>query len=314
MSNVRGAVADKEAASTPAKVTPKQALTQIVESNMGAIGASLPTGMSQERFARLLLTAANTNPGLLECSPRSFLAAGVTAAQLGLEPNDPRGLAYLIPFNDKKRGRIVNFIVGYRGMIELARRSGMVTSIFAYAVYEGDVFSYKLGLDPDLQHIPNPDGDEDPKKITHAYAVAKIGGDSQFVVLTRKQVEKARSSSRGSDSSYSPWQTHYAEMAIKTAIRRLCKMLPQSVEMAKADTLDERPLNIGDLGQVVADDEALEVNELDEAKAAAIEATASDPDESAAEPENMPANNKAEPIDTTATDDAGTLPLDKDAK
>lgn len=276
MSNVRTAVADKEAANTPAKVTPKQALATIVERNKGAIGASLPTGMSQERFARLLLTAANTNPGLLECDPRSFLAAGVTAAQLGLEPNDPRGLAYLIPFNDSKRGKIVNFIVGYRGMMELARRSGQVTVINAYAVYQGDVFSYSLGLDPHLEHVPDENGDEDPAKITHVYAVAKIGGDSQFVVLTRKKVEKARASSRGSDSKYSPWVTNYDEMAKKTAIRRLCKMLPQSVEMAIADKHDERPLQLGDLGQVMADDEGLEVNELEEAKQAAIETTSSD--------------------------------------
>lgn len=242
MGQIQNAVATRDA--TPAKVSPKQVLTEVLERNKQAIGASLPSGMSQDRFMRLLLTATNTNPDLLNCNPTSFLAAGVTAAQLGLEPNDPRGLAYLIPFNDRKRGKVVNFIIGYKGMLDLARRSGLVTAINAFAVFDGDQFEYSLGLDPTLKHVPG-DHDEDPAKLTHVYAVAKIGGDPQFVVLTRRQIDKTKSQSQGAKSDYSPWNTHYVEMALKTALRRLCKWLPQSVEMARADAIDERALTIG---------------------------------------------------------------------
>lgn len=231
-------------ASVPAVVTPKQHLTNLLAKNKDAFNASLPSGMSVDRFQRLLLTAANTNPELLKCTPNSFLAAGVTAAQLGLEPNDPRGLAYLIPFKDKNRGKIVNFIIGYRGMLDLARRSGMVSSINAFPVFEGDTFEYRLGLDPHLEHIPAEDGDDDPAKLTHVYAVAKVQGEPQFVVLTRKQIERTRASSQGGSSPYSPWQKYYVEMALKTALRRLCKWLPQTVEMAAAQQLDERPLTL----------------------------------------------------------------------
>lgn len=232
-----------ERAAAPATVSPKQALATLLERNKAAVGASLPSGMSSERFVRLLLTCANTNPALLDCNPTSFLAAGVTAAQLGLEPNDPRGLAYLIPYNDKSRGRVVNFIVGYRGMLDLARRSGQVSSINAFPVFEGDQFTYRLGLDPHLEHVPG-DHDEDPAKLTHVYAVAKVNGDPQFVVLTRKQIDKTKAQSQGARSSYSPWNTHYVEMALKTALRRLCKWLPQTVEMARAQELDERSLTL----------------------------------------------------------------------
>lgn len=244
---VTGAVAERAEAKSP-----KAALSAIVEQNKSAIALSLPKTMSADRFARLLLTAANTNPDLLACDPRSFLAAGVQAAQLGLEPNDARGLAYLLPFNDKQRGKIVQLIIGYRGMMDLARRSGMVTTINAFPVFDGDIFTYELGLNPTLHHVPG-DHDEDPKTLTHVYAVAKIGGDSQFVVLTRKAIEKTRASSRGATSSYSPWTTHYVEMAQKTAIRRLCKMLPQTVEVATAMANEERPLILGDLGMVTSD-------------------------------------------------------------
>lgn len=247
MGTITQAVAERDAA--PAKPSPKMVLRDMLEANKSAVGASLPSGYSQDRFVRLLLTAANTNTGLFECDPTSFLAAGVAAAQLGLEPNDARGLAYLLPYNDKKRGKVVNLIIGYKGMLDLARRSGMVSSINAFPVFEGDHFEYSLGLEPTLRHVPG-DHDEDPAKLTHVYAVAKVNGDPQFVVMTRRQIEKVKASSQGAKSSYSPWNTHYTEMALKTSLRRLCKWLPQTVEMAKAETLDERDLAISDLGEI----------------------------------------------------------------
>lgn len=253
-----------EAATTPATIGPRDAIRNILTTQKQAIGASLPRSMDADRFSRLLLTAANTNPDLFACTPQSFLAAGVAAAQLGLEPNDARGLAYLIPYNDRKRGKVVQLIIGYRGMMDLARRSGMVTAINAFPVFADDHFRYTLGLDPTLEHIPG-DHDEDPATLTHVYATAKIAGDPQFVVLTRRQIDRARSSSRGADSSYSPWTTHYVEMAMKTAIRRLCKFLPQTVEIAQALTLEERPLHLGDLGHVTPtdDDDDRDVIDID---------------------------------------------------
>lgn len=264
---VSQAVAERDAA--PAKVTPKEALRQLLDAQRAAVGASLPTGFSQDRFVRLLLTAANTNPELFDCDPRSFLAAGVGAAQLGLEPNDARGLAYLVPFKVQGKKK-VQLIIGYRGMLDLARRSGMVSSISAFPVYQGDRFEYQFGLEPTLVHVPNPDGDEDPTKLTHVYAVAKVAGDPQFVVLTRRQIDRTKASSQGAKSSYSPWQTYYVEMALKTALRRLCKWLPQTVEVAQALDHDERDLVIGDLGVIGHGD--TRVDDEDVIDAAAIEA------------------------------------------
>lgn len=273
---IQAAVAARS--NTPAKVSPKQAMSQLLEQNKGAIANSLPKGMTADRFSRLLLTAANTNPALLDCTPQSFLAAGVLSAQLGLEPNDARGLSYLLPYNDKKRGKIVQLIIGYRGMMELARRSGLVSTFHAVPVFDGDEFSYELGLRPTITHRPDPNGDEDPKKLTHVYAVATVrtpgsdSGDPQFVVLTRRQVEKARAQSMGGQSEYSPWAKWYVEMACKTALRRLCKMLPQTVEMAAALDSEERPLtslDIGDLGYVRADDEdVIDTHEIGQGDAA----------------------------------------------
>ena len=258
MGNITQAVEKQNAA--PAQVSPRETVRHLLESNKQAIGMSLPRGFDADRFRRLLLTAANTNPDLFTCDPTSFLAAGVQAAQLGLEPNDARGLAYLIPYKDKRRGKIVQLILGYRGLMDLARRSGMVSSINAFPVFDGDEFHYELGLEPTLTHVPG-DHDEDPTKLTHVYAVAKINGDPQFVVMTRKQIDKARNSSSSGRSDYSPWATHYVEMALKTSLRRLCKFLPQTVEVATAMANEERPLVFGDLGAINADhDDAIDVD------------------------------------------------------
>lgn len=253
-----------------AAVSPRAVVRDMLERNKGALQMSLPRGFDADRFSRLLLTAANTNPALFDCDPVSFLAAGVAAAQLGLEPNDARGLAYLLPFNDNKRGKIVQLIIGYRGMMDLARRSGMVSSINAFAVYSGDEFTYALGLDPTLRHIPG-DHDENPADLTHVYAVAKVNGDPQFVVMTCRQIDKTKAASKGGNSSYSPWNTHYVEMARKTAIRRLCKYLPQTVEMALALNTEERPLSLGDVGLVVADHEPADHDEAFEAQVIDVE-------------------------------------------
>ena len=258
------------------KPSARQVVRDLLDRNVDALRLSLPKAMDADRFARLLLTAANTNPTLFECSPSSFLAAGVACAQLGLEPNDARGLAYLIPFKDKRRGLIVQVIIGYRGMMDLARRSGMVTSIHSIPVYKGDDFDYTLGLYPTLKHVPG-DHDEKAEDLTHVYAVAKIAGDPQFVVLTRRQVDKAKAQSTAAASGKSPWQTHYVEMAQKTAVRRLCKYLPQTVEVAQALDSEERPLTLTDLGHIEYEpadhDDAIDANAIE----AGADTSSSDP-------------------------------------
>lgn len=261
---VRQAAADR--ANLPAQVTRTDAIAQIVERHQATIAASLPIGWRADRFSRLLLTASSTSPKLLECDPRSFLAAGVTAAQLGLEPNDPRGLAYLVP----RKGR-VTLVLGYPGLMELALRSGRVGGINAFAVYDGDDFNYHFGLNPDVHHIPDPDGDEDPAKLTHAYAIATVNGSQVFRVLSRRRIEKARKSSTADTTrSDSPWTQWYEQMALKTALRALCRFLPKSAEMARALDVDNRTLTIGDLETIAgfaddptdltADEDVIEAN------------------------------------------------------
>src|SRR5690606_34814355 len=176
------------------------------------------------------------NPKMLECDPMSFIAAIMQASQLGLEPG-VLGSCYLIPFNNKAKGTVeCTFMPGYRGFLDLARRSGQIVSLVSRAVYSNDVFEYEFGLTEKLTHKPAMD---EPGELVAVYAVATLkDGGHQFDVMSRKQVDKIREGSQS--KNHGPWVTHYDEMAKKTVLRKLFKWLPCSVEMQKAVSLDEQ--------------------------------------------------------------------------
>ncbi len=220
------------AASVPTTELAKRPTLESLLQKMGpSIAQALPKHISADRIGRIALTALRSTPALAKCTPQSFLGAILQASQLGLEVNTPLGQAYLIPFKDT-----CQLIIGYQGMMDLARRSGNVTAIYAHAVREADEFHYQYGLNPELHHIPN-DAADDRGDITHVYAVARLkGGEPIFTVLTRKKVEEFRARSRASDAG--PWVTDFEPMALKTAIRRLFPWLPKSAEMAIANQID----------------------------------------------------------------------------
>jgi recombination protein RecT len=208
----------------------------LIERCRGQIAMALPKHLTADRMIRVVNTAIQRTPDLLDCDQRSLIGAVVQCSQLGLEPDGILGHAYLVPFNNRKTGRReVQFIAGYKGLVELARRSGQVSTVYAHAVYANDQFSYSLGLDPTLVHIPTA---EEQGAIVAVYAVCHLrDGGKQFEVLLKRDVDAIRAQSKA--SQVGPWQTHYAEMAKKTAIRRLAKLLPTSPELARAAALDE---------------------------------------------------------------------------
>jgi len=79
----------------------KKTIQQYIKSMEGEIKRALPSVITPERFTRMVLSALSTNPKLAACTPKSFLGAMMSAAQLGLEPNTPLGQAYLIPYRNK---------------------------------------------------------------------------------------------------------------------------------------------------------------------------------------------------------------------
>lgn len=208
---------------------------------------ALPKHVTADRLARIAMTEVRKNPKLGNADQTSFLGAIMQCAQLGIEPGGALGHAYLLPFENRKKGTVeVQFILGYKGMLDLARRSGQILSIEARAVYEADHFHVSFGLNPDLEHEPNWEA-EDRGLLKFVYAVAKLkDGGTQFEVMSRKEIERIRNESQGYktavkyDRNDNPWMTNFEEMSKKTVIRRLFKYLPVSIELAQAIGNDER--------------------------------------------------------------------------
>ncbi|HGN0128316.1 TPA: recombination protein RecT [Proteus mirabilis] len=203
------------------------------------LAAALPRHMTPDRMIRIVSTEIRKTPELANCDMQSFIGAVVQCSQLGLEPGNALGHAYLLPFGNgkSKSGQSnVQLIIGYRGMIDLARRSNQIISISARTVRQGDSFHFEYGLNENLTHVP---GENEDSPITHVYAVARLkDGGVQFEVMTHNQIEKVRASSKAGQNG--PWVSHWEEMAKKTVIRRLFKYLPVSIEMQKAVILDEK--------------------------------------------------------------------------
>ena len=218
--------------------------------NHGAeIALALPQHVTPDRLLRIALSEVRRNPRLGQCSAASLLSSIFTCAQLGLEPGGALGHAYLVPYRDE-----CQFQIGYKGMIELARRSGQIQSLSSRCVYANDHFEYVFGLHEDLIHRPATGERGD---LVYAYAVARLtDGGIQFEVMDRFELEDVRDGSQGYKTAMkfnkkdTPWITSFDEMCRKTVIRRLFKYLPVSIELVKAASLDES----ADRGQRQASD------------------------------------------------------------
>lgn len=209
------------------------------EANKDAIKAVLPQHMTPDRMLKIALRALRTTPKLMDCTIESLFGSVVSCAQLGLEPNTPQGHVYLIPFeNRKKQQTEVQVIIGYKGLIDLARRSGEIVSISSRVVYSNDKFSLLLGTDDQIEHVPEIL--KERGAVVGFYAVAKLkDGGVQFEFMSKREVDDVMKSTQ-SRGNYGPWKDHYEEMGRKTVIRRLCKYLPMSIELATATALDGR--------------------------------------------------------------------------
>ncbi|MFC4712265.1 recombinase RecT [Planococcus dechangensis] len=222
----KNSVANKE-------VKPEQTLNALLKRMGPEIQRALPKHMDADRIARIALTAVRTTPKLLECDQTSFLAAIMQSAQLGVEPNTGLGQAYLIPY-----GKQVQFQLGYKGLIDLAVRSGQYKAIYAHEVYEDDEFSFSYGLVKDLVHKPAPVPTGEPIGYYAVYHLQNGGYD--FVYWTRERIDfHSKKFSQAVQKGWtSPWKTNYDAMAKKTVLKEVLKYAPKSIELQKTVEAD----------------------------------------------------------------------------
>lgn len=217
---------------------------------LAAVAAST---LSPDRMLKLLANAIRTTPRLADCEPMSLLGALMTASSLGLEVNTVLGHAYLVPFkNKRKKITEAQLIIGYKGYVDLARRSGHIVSIHADVVYEDDEFSSSYGTNGHLHHVANGKR-KNPQK---AYAYAKLTDGEAYFVWPYSLVLELRDTTQGYQKALrdlkngnkwahdeAAWVKHEHQMAAKTMILRLKNELPLSIEMAKAYAADEHKID-----------------------------------------------------------------------
>lgn len=234
--NTAGAIQKAKEARTARPADPASTMKAYITRMKGEIAKALPSVMTPERFTRIVTSAISTTPQLAQTTPQSFLGAMMTAAQLGLEPNTPLGQAYLLPY--KNHGKLeCQFQLGYKGLIDLAYRSGQVTIIQAHEVRENDEFSYSFGLEPTLHHVPAR-GDRGNVICYYAMFRTKDGGFG-FEVMSREDVEAhARQYSKSYGNGYSPWSTNFDEMAKKTVLKKCLKYAPLKSDFVRAVASD----------------------------------------------------------------------------
>lgn len=211
---------------------PQQALLAVtteLDRRMSLVATSAAFGITPERLKGVALSAFTRTPSLWSCDPVSVARSIVEAGQLGLEPTGLMGGAYLVP----RKGQCT-LLIGYRGLVMLARRSGEIARVVAQVVYDRDQFDYGYGSDQHLSHVPSRE--QNRGNVTDVWAMAYYrDGGNQFDVMSYDEVELIRK--RSASPTDGPWVTDWGEMAKKTVLRRLAKLLPLTVDVARA--LDE---------------------------------------------------------------------------
>jgi recombination protein RecT len=204
----------------------------LINRNEAELQKLLGKSLTVEQFKTAALTYLRLDPKLVECNPYSIVGGLRLGAQLGLSLG-PLGHFYLAPH----AGEAV-FVLGYRGMVELAYRSGKIRRLSAHVVRDGDHFDFRLGTRAVLDHVPSgPPGERAWEAV---YAVAETtNGGKPFEVLYPEDVEARRKRSALGKTNRGPWQSDTEAMWRKSAVRQLQRWLPQTPAMAQASEQDE---------------------------------------------------------------------------
>lgn len=237
-------------------MNPQQNMKSLLERSWPRIVAVIGNNLSPQRLYQMYVSTINREPQLASCGVESVLSCFMKCAALGLEPSNVDGLgrAYILPYGNKnyRTGqKEATLIIGYKGMIDLARRSGQIRDISARAVHQGDEFTYSYGLNEDLHHVPCAK----PGKLTHVYMIANFkDGGHYFQVMTADEIEAAAKRSPSYGKAVSPWKSDYEAMAKKTVIRRAFPYLPVSVEARDAAASDDNTPDYSDVFRPLPDD------------------------------------------------------------
>ena len=225
-------------------VTPVETIQSLLVQSRTQIIRYLPRHLDADKMIYVALETVRADSFLRQCEPLSIVQGVLEASQLGLMLGNKLGHAYLVPRRDKKANNLLKcqLLIGYRGFIALAHRTGKVSSIFPAIVHQGDQFSLKLGTGRQLSHVPLLDPSKRGEWVG-AYAVVEFrDGRTDFEWMTRQEIEKVKQCSESASEAWSPWRRFEDEMIKKSPIRRMAKRLclsSEDVTLVEAAVRDE---------------------------------------------------------------------------
>ncbi len=206
-------------------------------------------GKDGQRFISAIISAVNTNPTLQECTNPSILSGALLGESLKLSPSPQLGHYYLVPFNDKNKGKVAQFQLGYKGYIQLAIRSGQYKKLNVMAIKEGEL-EYFDPLNEDIKinlMVEDWNAREQAETVGYYAFFELTNGFRKAIYWSKEQMEAhAMKYSKGyqAKKGYTFWEKDFDGMAYKTMLRQLIsKWGIMSIEMMSAMDSDMAVIN-----------------------------------------------------------------------
>jgi len=205
-------------------------------------------GKNGTRFVTSIISATNANTALQECTNQSILSAALLGEALNLSPSPQLGQFYMVPYNDKEKGKVAQFQLGYKGYIQLAIRSGQYRKLNVLAIKEGELVKFDpLNEEIQVNLIQDEEEREKAKTIGYYAMFEYTNGFRKAVYWSKKKMEKhAETYSKGyaAKKGYTFWEKDFDAMAYKTLLRHLISRWGiMSIEMQTAIDSDMAVIN-----------------------------------------------------------------------
>ncbi len=236
---------------------------------------SVVGGKDGTKFISAVVSAVNNNPALQECTNQSILSAALLGQSLNLSPSPQLGQYYMVPFNDKNKGKVAQFQLGYKGYIQLAIRSGQYKKLNVLAIKEGELIRFDpLNEEIEVKLIEDEEAREQAETVGYYAMFEYTNGFKKAMYWSKKKMEAhALKYSKGyaAKKGFTFWEKDFDGMAFKTMLRQLIsKWGIMSIEMQMAMDGDMTVINEDGTKTYVENDDSIieaQVTEVEDEEA-----------------------------------------------
>ena len=182
-------------------------------------------GEKGQQFIAGVVSAVNTNAELAKCTNSSIVSGALLGASLNLVPSPQLGHYYLVPFNDKNKGMVAQFIIGYHGLLQLAIRSGQYKKLNVMPIKEGELVRFDpLNEEIEVNLIEDDAKREETPTCGYYAFYEYTNGFKKAIYWSKAKMEKhAERYSAGyrAKKGYTFWEKDFDAMACKTMLRQI---------------------------------------------------------------------------------------------